>query len=56
MDVDEGGDGLDLGTVLGMIEKVSLAGLISGVPFEDIELCVHGKRITPDDGCRRDGT
>ena len=38
MNVDEGGNCLDLGTLLCMIDKVSLAGLIFGVPVEDIEL------------------
>lgn len=39
MDVDEGGDGLDLGGLLGVVEKVALARLVLGVPFEDVKLC-----------------
>ena len=38
MNVHEGGNCLDLGTLLCMIDKVSLAGLIFGVPVENIEL------------------
>ena len=37
-DVDKGGDGLDLRAVLCMGDKVSLAGLVFGVPLEDVEL------------------
>lgn len=40
MDVDERGDCLDLGALLCMIDKVSLTGLIFGVPVEDVELRV----------------
>lgn len=39
MNVDEGGDGLDLGGLLGVVEKVALARLVFGVPFEDVKLC-----------------
>ena len=46
MDVDECGDCLDLGALLCMVNKVALAGLILGVPFEDVELCAQSKRIT----------
>ena len=38
MDVDKGGDCQDLPALLGMVDEVSLAGLIFGVPFEDVEL------------------
>lgn len=41
MDVDEGGDGLNLGGLLGVIKEVALARLVLGVPFEDVELCGH---------------
>ena len=37
-DVGEGSDGLYGATLLGMIYEVFLAGLVFGVPFEDIEL------------------
>ena len=37
-DVDEGSDGLDGAALLGMIDEVFLAGLIFGIPFEDIKL------------------
>ena len=37
-DVGEGSDGLYGDTLLGMIDEVFLAGLVFGVPFEDIEL------------------
>lgn len=40
MDVDECGDCLDLGALLRMVDEVALAGLIFGVPFEDVELRV----------------
>ena len=38
MNVHEGGNRLDLDTLLCMIDKVSLAGLIFGVPVENIKL------------------
>ena len=44
MYVHEGGDRLDLGALLCMIDKVSLAGLIFGVPVEDVELDASCKR------------
>lgn len=37
-DVDEGSDGLYGAALLGIIDEVFLAGLVFGVPFEDIEL------------------
>lgn len=40
MDVEEGGDGLDRAGVLCVIEEVSLAGLVFGVPFKYVELGV----------------
>lgn len=52
MDVDECGDRLDLEAMLGMVDEVSLAGLVSGVPFEDVKLCAHGKRRAPDEDAR----
>lgn len=42
MDVDERGDCLNLGALLCMIDEVSLAGLVFGVPFEDVELRIIG--------------
>ena len=36
--VDEGGDGLDAIVVLSVVEKVSLAALVCGMPLEDVEL------------------
>ena len=45
MYVHEGGDRLDLGALLCMIDKVSLAGLIFGVPVEDVELDASCKQI-----------
>ena len=45
MNVHEGGNGLDLATLLCMIDKVSLAGLIFGVPVENIELDAHCKPV-----------
>ena len=44
MDVDECGDGLDLTALLCMVDKVSLAGLVFGIPFEDVKLDADGKR------------
>ena len=41
-DVDEGGDGLDGITVLGVVGKISLTALVFGVPFEDVKLRVVG--------------
>ena len=41
-DVEEGGDGEDGTGVLGVVEEVALAGLVLGVPFEDVELWVVG--------------
>lgn len=51
MNVDERGDRLNLSALLCMVDKVSLAGLVFGVPFEDVELCAHSKRKARD----RDG-
>ena len=45
MNVHEGGNCLDLGTLLCMIDKVSLAGLIFGVPVENIELDADRKQM-----------
>ena len=42
VDVEEGGDGLDGAGVLGVVEEVALAGLVFGVPLEDVELGVVG--------------
>ena len=42
VDIDESGYGLDGMGVLGVVEKVALAGLIFGVPLEDVELGVIG--------------
>ena len=42
VDVEEGGHGLDGTRVLGVVEEVALAGLVFGVPFEDVELRVVG--------------
>ena len=42
MNVEEGGDGLDGAGVLGVVEEVALAGLVFGVPVEDVELRVVG--------------
>lgn len=42
VDVEEGGDGLDRGGMLGVVEEVALAGLVFGVPVEDVELGVVG--------------
>lgn len=50
MDVDERGDCLDLGALLCMIDKVSLTGLIFGVPVEDVELCSHRQRTAHNKG------
>lgn len=44
MHVDESGDRLDLVTLLCMIDKVTLTGLILGVPFENVKLCGQSKR------------
>lgn len=52
MDVDECGDCLDLDALLGMVDEVSLAGLVFGIPFEDVELCGRSKRIARDQGAR----
>jgi len=38
VDVDEGGHGLDVVGGLGVVEEVFLAGLVFGVPFENVEL------------------
>ena len=45
MYVHEGGNCLDLGALLCMIDKVSLAGLIFGVPVENVELDANCKQI-----------
>lgn len=52
MDVDKRGDCLDLGALLRMVDEVSLAGLVFGVPIEDVELCVHCQRIAHDKDAR----
>lgn len=52
MDVDECGDCLDLEALLRMVDEVSLAGLVFGVPFEDVKLYAHGKRIARDQASR----
>lgn len=52
MDVDERGDCLNLGALLCMIDEVSLAGLVFGVPFEDVELCAHRKQMSRDQDIR----
>lgn len=36
--VDEGSNRLDAIVVLGVVEKVSLAALVRGMPLEDVEL------------------
>ena len=41
-DVDKGRDGEDGATGLGMVDEVALAGLVFGVPFENVELRVIG--------------
>ena len=38
VDVDESGDGLHMGGGLGVGCKVALAGLVLGVPFENVKL------------------
>ena len=48
MYIDKRSDCLDLGALLCMIDKVSLAGLVFGVPIEDVELYVHGQRVACD--------
>lgn len=40
VDVDKGGNGEDVGRVLGVVDEVALAGLVFGIPFEDVELKV----------------
>ena len=45
MYVHKGGNCLDLAALLCMIDKVSLAGLIFGVPVEDVELDANCKPI-----------
>ena len=45
MNVDERSDGLDLRALLCMVDEVSLAGLVFGVPLEDVKLGAHSKRI-----------
>ena len=42
VDVEECGDGLDGRRVLGVVQEVALAGLVLGVPVEDVELGVVG--------------
>ena len=44
-DVYESGDGLDGGGLLGVVGEVALAGLVFGVPFEDVEL-VYKKHVS----------
>lgn len=57
MDVDEGGDCLYLGTLLGMVDEVSLAGLVFGIPFEDVELrIICWRPLTPVSRCVGGGT
>ena len=48
MNVDECGDRLDLTALLCMVDKVTLAGLVFGVPFENVKLDADGKRTAPD--------
>jgi hypothetical protein len=42
-DVDERRNGLDAVVVLGVVEKVALAALVRGMPFEDVELWGAGR-------------
>lgn len=41
-DVDKGGNSLDRPTMLGMVDEIALATLVSGVPFEYLKLGVIG--------------
>ena len=52
MYVDECGDRLDLCAVLRMVDEVSLAGLVFGVPVEDVELCAHSQRMASNKDAR----
>ena len=52
MYVHEGGNCLDLGALLCMIDKVSLAGLIFGVPVEDVELDANCQQINLGSKCQ----
>ena len=45
VDVEEGGDGLHGAGVLGVVEEVALAGLVFGIPVEDVELRVVGPLV-----------
>ena len=48
MDVDKCSDCLDLGALLCMVDEVSLAGLVFGVPIEDVELSAYSQRMARD--------
>ena len=50
VDVEEGGDRLHGRRVLRVVEEVALAGLVFGVPFEDVELRVVGALGRGGDG------
>lgn len=52
LDVDEGGEALHHGLVLGVVEEVPLAGLVFGIPGDDVELKALGP-ITLSLGARR---
>lgn len=52
MYVDKGSDCLDLGALLCMIDEISLARLVFGVPIEDVKLCVYDQHEACDNVMR----
>ncbi len=50
--VDKRSDCLDLGALLCMVDEVALAGLVFGVPLEDVELGAPSKQKARDGDAR----